>query len=391
VLVLPGDDKVGAVLKKASADLNIVEIDVKHTVSSEASPPPVNLDNGVALYLHTSGTTGKPKAVPLRHSNLIRGAKNVAETYNLNSKDRTYLLQVLFHIHGIVAALLAPLTTRGSIVIPAEGKLNASCAWADFNKHACSWVTGTPSILQTLLAAPADPLPEVRFMRSCSSPLLPTVFNALRERFNCPIVEAYAMTEASHQMCSNKLDSFASGTVGPESGTTKVCIWDGGDQACQAGQEGEVSVCGENVMGGYEGVSPEKNKEAFWHGTDERGHEARWFRTGDRGILSTDGQRRLTLIGRLSEMVNRGGEKISPVEVDEAMMLVMDVKEAASFSVPDEFYGQEIEAAVVLKDESKLDEASLQGLLESRLAKFKIPKRIHFCEGAIPKGTGYVA
>jgi acyl-CoA synthetase (AMP-forming)/AMP-acid ligase II/acyl carrier protein len=391
VLLLPGDGKIKEVLKEASTDLNIVEIHVNHTISSDTPAPPVNVDNGIALYLHTSGTTGKPKAVPLRHSNLIRGAKNVAETYDLSSKDRTYLLQVLFHIHGIIAALLAPLITGGSIVIPMGGKLNASCAWSDFTNQKCNWVTGTPSILQTLLAAPADPVPGIRFIRSCSSPLLPTVFNALRERFSCPIIEAYAMTEASHQMCSNRLDLFASGTVGPESGTTKVCIWDGGKQACHLGQEGEVSVCGENVMGGYEGVSPEKNKEAFWHGTDERGYEAKWFRTGDRGVLSTDGHRRLTLIGRLSEMVNRGGEKISPVEVDEAMMLVADdVKEAASFSVPEEFYGQEIEAAVVLKDGSKMDEASLQGLLESRLAKFKIPKRIHFCEGAIPKGTACV-
>ncbi|GAB7333637.1 hypothetical protein MBLNU13_g05198t3 [Cladosporium sp. NU13] len=194
------------------------------------------------------------------------------------------------------------------------------------------------------------------------------------------------MTEPSHQMCSNRLDSFSSKAVGPESGTTTVCIWEDGDQACQLGQEGEVSVCGENVMGGYEGVNPEKNKEAFWYGTDERDHEARWFKTGDCGVLSTDGQRRLTLIGRLSEMVDRGGKKISPVEVDETMMIVDDVKEAASFFVPDEFYGQEIEAAVVLTDGSKLDEASMQVLLEKRLAKSKIPKRIHFCEGTIPKG-----
>jgi acyl-CoA synthetase (AMP-forming)/AMP-acid ligase II len=391
VLVLPGDEKVKAVLREASKYLNIVEIDVEASATSDLGPPQANQENGVALYLHTSGTTGKPKAVPLRHSNLIRGAKNVAETYDLTSQDRTYLLQVLFHIHGIVAAFLAPLTTGGSIVIPVEGKLNASCAWADFNEQGCSWVTGTPSILQTLLAAPAYPLPDIRFMRSCSSPLLPTVFKALSERLKCPVIEAYAMTEASHQMCSNRLDSFSSGTVGPESGTTRVCIWDGGDQACQLGQEGEVSVCGENVMDGYEGVSPEKNKEAFWHGKDERGHEARWFKTGDRGVLSTDGQRRLTLIGRLSEMVNRGGEKISPVEVDEAMMLIDGVKEAASFSVTDEFYGQEIEAAVVLTEGSKLDEGSLQELLEDRLAKFKIPKRIHVCEGSIPKGNSHAA
>jgi acyl-CoA synthetase (AMP-forming)/AMP-acid ligase II len=387
-LVLVGDDKVIDTLRKASSDLKIIEVDLSGANGTHEVAPPVNQDNSIALYLHTSGTTGKPKAVPLRHSNLLSGASNVAQTYALEPKDRTYLLQVLFHIHGIVAALLAPLSTGGSIVIPPKGKLDASRAWTDFCENGCNWVTGTPSILQTLLAAPCpDGKPQIRFIRSCSSPLLPTVFNALRKRFDCPVIEAYAMTEASHQMCSNRLDLFASGTVGPEAGNVKICIWDGGNSACLLGVEGEVSVSGENVMGGYEGVSPEKNEEAFWKGVDERGNEATWFRTGDRGVLSTDGHRRLTLIGRLSEMVNRGGEKISPVEVDEAIMLASDdVKEAASFSVADEFYGQEIEAAVVLTQGSKLDEAALQNLLEERLAKFKIPKRIHFCEGTIPKG-----
>ncbi|KAH9909149.1 hypothetical protein F4778DRAFT_776311 [Xylariomycetidae sp. FL2044] len=392
-LVLPGDEKVKGVLREASPDLRIVEIDLTKTQSFDTSPSPVNQDNGIALYLHTSGTTGKPKAVPLRHSNLIAGARNIAETYALSPRDRTYLLQVLFHIHGIIAALLAPLTTGGSIVIPPGGKLDASRAWADFMEYKCNWVTGTPSILQTLLAASCpDPIPDIRFIRSCSSPLLPTVFNALRKRFDCPVIEAYAMTEASHQMCSNRLDLFAPGIVGPEAGGAKICIWDGGDHACALGTEGEVCVSGDNVMDGYEGVSPEKNTEAFWRGKDERGNEATWFRTGDRGVLSSDGNRRLTLIGRLSEIVNRGGEKISPVEVDEAMMLASEeVKEAASFAVPDEFYGQEIEAAVVLADGSKLTESIFQALLEKRLAKFKVPKRIHFCEGTIPKGpTGKI-
>jgi acyl-CoA synthetase (AMP-forming)/AMP-acid ligase II len=387
-LVLPRDDKTKDVLMKASSGLTIIGVDVSGADQSHKSAPPLDHGNRFALYLHTSGTTGKPKAVPLRHSNLLSGACNVAQTCALGPKDRTYLLQVLFHIHGIVAALLAPLTTGGSIVIPPNGKLDASRAWADYCEHGCNWLTGTPSILQTLLAAPCpNQMPRIRFIRSCSSPLLPTVFNALRRRFDCPVIEAYAMTEASHQMCSNRLDLFTSGTVGPEAGNAKICIWDGGNCACELGAEGEVSVSGENVMEGYEGVSPEKHGDSFWHGVDERGNESVWFRTGDRGVLSTDGHRRLTLIGRLSEMVNRGGEKISPIEIDEAIMLASDdVKEAASFSVPDEFYGQDIEAAVVLSHDSKLSEATLQDLLEQRLARFKIPKRIHFCEGTIPKG-----
>lgn len=136
VLTLLGDDKIKGVSKDAYAHLDIIEIEAKYSKTSEASPPPTNVDNGVALNLTPPGTTGNPKAVPLRHSDLIRGAKNVAETYNLTSKDRTYLLQVLFRIHGIVAALLAPLTTEGSIIIPVGAKLDASCAWADLNKHA---------------------------------------------------------------------------------------------------------------------------------------------------------------------------------------------------------------------------------------------------------------
>ncbi|CAK1359052.1 Peroxisomal-coenzyme A synthetase [Cercospora beticola] len=396
VVVLGGDDKTKATLQETSANQKIIEISLdglrEGDTRGKSSPP--NLDDNTALYLHTSGTTGKPKAVPLKHSNLLRGARNVAETYQLDSTHRTYLLQVLFHIHGIVAALLAPLVTGGSIVIPPGGAIDASRAWSDFQENDCNWVTGTPSILQTLLAAP-DPKSgtlDIQFIRSCSSPLLPTVFEALRKRFDCPVIEAYAMTEASHQMCSNRLDDFGSGSVGPESGATKICIWSEGNTAVALGEEGEVCVSGDNVMGGYDGVSDEVNQKAFWQGTDERGNEARWFRTGDRGVLSTDDRRRLTLIGRLSEMINRGGEKISPVEVDEAIMLASDeVKEAASFSVSDDFYGQEVEAAVVLKPNTSLDEAKLQQLLEKRLAAFKIPKKIHFCEDKIPKGpTGKI-
>lgn len=383
---MPGDDKIRAVLTEASTALTIVEIHCEAS-KQEVTVPLANDSNSIALYLHTSGTTGKPKAVPLRHANLVRGAKNIAETYDLDDSYRTYVLMVLFHIHGIVAALLGPLTTGGSIVIPPGGILDASRAWRDFKEQQCNWVTATPSILQTLLAAPCDgPIPEIRFLRSCSSSLLPTVFGALRKRFRCPVLEAYAMTEASHQMCSNRPQSFAAGTVGTEAGSTRVFIFDG-SSACQPGVEGEVCVFGENVMNGYESVDAETQKNAFWQGKDDRGIEAKWFRTGDRGFMSTDGQRRITLVGRNSEMINRGGEKISPVEIDEALMLASgDVKEAASFGVSDDFYGQDVEAAVVLRPGSILHEEKLKQLLEQRLSLFKVPKRIHFCKEKIPKG-----
>ncbi|KAH8743038.1 peroxisomal-coenzyme a synthetase [Diaporthe sp. PMI_573] len=394
-LIRLGDHKSRDVLAQASPDVHIIEVDACTAASTSSGtgierPVPcvvdrAQLEDRTALYLHTSGTTGKPKAVPLKQSHLVCGANNVAEAYSLGHTDRTYLVMVLFHIHGIVAGMLAPLTTGGSIVIPAA--LDGSRAWDDFTDNSCTWLTASPSILQVLLAAPCSmPMPKIRFLRSCSSPLLPTVFRQLRKRFNCPVLEAYAMTEASHQMCSNRPQDFAPGSVGSEVGSTKICIAVGG-RACAPGTPGEVCVSGGNVFGGYEGVSHETNREAFWEGPDERGHLARWFRTGDIGVLSTDGRRRLTLVGRKSEMVNRGGEKISLVEVDEAIMAVPGVLEVASFAVPDYFFGQEIEAAVVLQKGSELGEADLRRALEKRLAPFKVPKRIHFCKDKIPKGA----
>lgn len=147
----------------------------------------------LALILHTSGTTGKPKAVPLSHENLVRSALNVASAYNLGPDDRGYLIQVLFHIHGIVASLLAPLVSGGSVVVP--DKFDANVTWAEFAKLHCSWLSGTPSALQILLHAPkAGPDLGIKFLRSCSSPLLPSTFKALQELFKCPVLEAYAMT-----------------------------------------------------------------------------------------------------------------------------------------------------------------------------------------------------
>lgn len=341
-----------------------------------------------ALLLHTSGTTGKPKLVPLLHRNLVAGAENVAETLKLTHGVGSCALQVFFHIHGIQAALLAPLFTAGYIAVPPS--VDGATIWHQFAEHGCRWLTATPSILQVLLAAPlpADGV-QVDFMRSCSSPLLPSTHKALEERFGCPVVEAYAMTEASHQMASNTFDQRQSGTVGFPQGNVRLAIFDDSSpEPLQNGQAGEVAVSGPSVTPGYIG-RPEANEKAFFQ------HDGRrWFRTGDRGTFDDKG--RLQLLGRFSEIVNRGGEKISPPEVDEAMMLASsEVKEAASFAVSDEFYGQEIEAAVVLKDgkKSKLhgDQQAFQKLLEDRLAGFKIPKRIHFCENTIPKGpTGKI-
>lgn len=352
---------------------------------------PLTADS-IALILHTSGTTDKPKAVPLSHENLCYGARNVAQSYSLGPGDRGYLIQVLFHIHGIVAGLLAPLASGGSVVVP--DKFDANVAWKEFVASGCSWLSGTPSALQILLHAPhAGPDLGIKFLRSCSAPLLPSTFKDLRKVFDCPVLEAYAMTENSHQITTNVPGRAQPGYVGKPTGSVSLRIFSDGPTGGPLANDvqGEICITGSSVMRGYLD-NPQANAEAFF--TDSGG--TRWLRTGDVGVQDSKAGGSLRIVGRKSEIINRGGEKISPPEVDEAMIICCapHVREAACFAVPDDFFGQEVEAAIVLaKDapEELRDEATIQGLLESWLALFKIPKRIHFFQNKIPKGpTGKI-
>lgn len=341
--------------------------------------------DSIALILHTSGTTGKPKAVPLNHANLCYGALNVAQSYGFSPSDRGYLIQVLFHIHGIVAGLLAPLASGGSVVVP--DRFDANVAWQEFAASGCSWLSGTPSALQILLHAPhAGPRLGIKFLRSCSSPLLPSTFKDLQKVFECPVLEAYAMTENAHQMTTNMPGEAAPGYVGKAAGSVCLSIFSDEPDTGPLGTDvqGEICITGPSITRGYLN-NPEANAEAFFK--DSGG--TRWFRTGDIGVLDQTGGH-LRIVGRKSEIINRGGEKISPPEVDEAMILCAapHIREAACFAVPDDFFGQEVEAAVVLSNdapEELRDEATIQRHLEERLAIFKIPKRIHFFEDKIPK------
>ncbi|ROW01918.1 hypothetical protein VMCG_05513 [Cytospora schulzeri] len=345
----------------------------------------------LCLVLHTSGTTGKPKAVPLSHANIACSALNVAASYNLGPEDRGYLIQVLFHIHGIVASLLAPLVSGGSVVVP--NKFDAGVTWTEFAALNCTWLSGTPSALQILLHAPkAGPGLGIKFLRSCSSPLLPSTFKSLQEVFQCPVLEAYAMTENAHQMTTNTSSDSQPGSVGKAAGTVQLAIYSDDVTALSplpANSEGEVCITGPSVTKGYL-ENPDANSKAFF--IDANG--VRWFRTGDIGVLDDEGH--LRIVGRRSEIINRGGEKISPLEVDEAMMLCAApyIREAACFSVPDDFFHQEVEAAIVLDEGAPShlrDGSNIQRLLEQRLAAFKIPKRIHYFDGKIPKGpTGKI-
>jgi acyl-CoA synthetase (AMP-forming)/AMP-acid ligase II len=332
-----------------------------------------------ALFLHTSGTTSRPKGVPLTHANLMASIRNIATHYRLTPEDTGLVVMPLFHVHGLIGATLSTFLAGGTVIVPA--RFSAGAFWPAVQAHRATWYSAVPTIHQVLLArADSDGAPSrsgLRFIRSCSSALAPATLAQLEARFGAPVLEAYGMTEASHQMASNPLppDPHKPGTVGRGSGV-EVGIMDEAGALQPAGTPGEVVIRGPNVTRGYHN-NPEANAAAFTNG---------WFRTGDRGVLDEHGY--LTLIGRIKELINRGGEKISPLEVDAVLLAHPAVAEAATFGAPDPKYGEEVHAAVVLRGEATADD--LRRHCGDRLAEFKVPKVLHVVK-ELPKGpTGKV-
>ena len=336
----------------------------------------------IALILHTSGTTSRPKIVPLTQRNICTSARNIAETLALKPADRCLNVMPLFHIHGLIGAVLASLAA-GASVWCAPG-FNALRFFGWMTEAAPSWYSAVPTMHQAILsragrnrAAIAEA--ALRFIRSSSSSLPPQVMAALEETFGCPVIESYGMTEAAHQMASNPLPPAARkpGTVGFAAGP-EIAVLDGANRPVHAGTIGEACIRGANVTPGYE-ANPEANAEAFAGG---------WFHTGDQGTLDGDGY--LTITGRRKEIINRGGEKISPREVDEVLLDHPTVAQAVTFALPHDKLGEEVAAAVVPAGDSSVDERALRDFAAQRLADFKVPRRIVVLE-EIPKGaTGKV-
>lgn len=337
-------------------------------------------EEDVALVLHTSGTTGRPKAVPLTHKNLTTTMYNIQATYELAPEDRTMLVMPLFHVHGLLAGFLAPLRSGGTVVVPP--RFSASEFWKDFIKYKANWYTAVPTIHQILLKNTLpSPVPRIRFIRSCSSPLSPATFEALEKALNAPVLEAYAMTEAAHQMTSNPLPTNGPrypGSVGKGMGVSVRILDDKGNELPHDTQ-GEICIRGPNVTSGYIN-NPAANVSSFYPNG--------YFRTGDMGTIDAAGYIRIT--GRIKEMINRGGEKIAPVELDNVLASHPAVAEAVCFALESELYGQEVGAAVVLKEGKKVSEGELKGWLGERVVKFKVPKRVWFTEVMPKTATGKV-
>jgi oxalate---CoA ligase len=332
----------------------------------------------IGLILHTSGTTSRPKIVPLSQKNLAASAANICATLRLEPSDRCLNIMPLFHIHGLIAAVLTSLSAGASVYCTPGFNALKVFAWLDDCKP--SWYTAVPTMHQAILSRAsrnADILAatKLKFVRSSSSSLPPQVMAELEETFGCPVVEAYGMTEATHQMACNPLPPAARkpGTVGIAAGP-EVGIMDNGGNILAAGATGEIVIRGDNVTAGYEN-NDAANAEAFTNG---------WFRTGDQGVMDAEGY--VSITGRLKEIINRGGEKISPREVDEVLMDHAAVAQVVTFAVPHAKLGEEVAAVVVLREGEAAEEREIRDFAATRLADFKVPKTILFMD-EIPKGA----
>jgi len=331
-----------------------------------------------ALVLHTSGTTSRPKIVPLRHRNVCASARHIGATLGLTREDLCLNVMPLFHIHGLIAAVLSSVAAGGSVCCTPGFNALRFFAWLDEVRP--TWYTAVPTMHQAILARAernqdAVARSRLRFVRSSSASLPPQVMAALEATFRAPVIEAYGMTEAAHQMASNPLPPAARkpGSVGIAAGP-EIAIMAEDGRLLPPGETGEVVIRGPNVTDGYE-ANPDANAKAFTDG---------WFRTGDQGVMDAEGYLRIT--GRLKEIINRGGEKISPLEVDEVLMDHPAVQQVVTFGIPHGTLGEEVGAAVVLREGKAATEAEIRDFARARLADFKVPRRVLFM-AEIPKGA----
>ena len=413
----------GVLLVEASLDERgrmVLDSDAPRVRSRSAETPD---GDDVALVLHTSGTTSRPKLVPLRHRNLAYSAKNIARTYGLTPDDVALCVMPLFHIHGLMASTMATFASGGTVVVPPGFDATAGFASGDLTllrrlgpdgkfhvdfqsnvsvtggavrwsrlgepvtningaaEHGATWYSAVPTMHQMLLLRNRGERPagaeKLRFIRSSSSPLSPETMRQLEARFGAPVVEAYGMTEASHQMASNPLPPHdrRPGTVGVETGI-RIAVMDETGALLATGVPGEVVIQGRSVIDAYAN-NPEANAKSFTDG---------WFRTGDQGLLDDDGY--LSLVGRLKEMINRGGEKIAPREIDDVLLQHPAVAEAVAFGTPHAAWGEEVAAAVVLKGQAT--EKELLAFARERLADHKVPRKLYLVEQIPRTATGKI-
>lgn len=386
-LILVGDG-MDSPVRAAAARMRIPVVDLVPEVTSAAGiftlpsletayPPttgPETTPADMALLLHTSGTTSQPKIVPLTQANICASARHISETLRLTEEDRCLNVMPLFHIHGLIAGLMSSLAAGASVCCSPGYRKDRFFTW--LNEVKPSWYTAVPTIHQSILSIAAAQREMIaaplRFIRSSSAPMTPRLMRETEEAFNAPLIDAYGMTEATHQVTSNPLPPAMRKprSVGLASGPEVAIMFDSGE-LCEAGQIGEVVIRGANVTSGY--IDHQANTEAF---TED------WFRTGDQGYLDDEGY--LFLTGRLKDVINRGGEKVSPREIDEILMEHPEIAEAVGFAVPHPTLGEDVAVAVVLAEGSQLTQQQVRAYAFEKLADFKVPNQVLFVQ-AIPR------
>jgi acyl-CoA synthetase (AMP-forming)/AMP-acid ligase II len=357
----------------SSAEVRIVHKEGR-TRAPGATTDPDRATEGddIALLMFTGGTTGAPKLVPLTHHNIAASIEHISAGYALSPDDRTLLVMPLFHGHGLIGGLLSTLASGGSAYVPSTGEFSAHMFWPDVVRLGVTWYTAVPTIHRILLNRASQEYPQsspipLRFIRSCSAPLDEELAAATAATFRAPMIGAYGMTESCHQLASNPLPVNGPNkplSVGLPTAVEIRIVGDGGREA-PSGGVGEVWVRGATVSSGYLN-NPEANAASFVDG---------WYRSGDLGNKDEDGY--IFLRGRLKEMINRGGEKIAPGDIDAVLLSHPKVLEAASFGEADTMYGERVEAAVILRQGGQATESELQEYCRTRLGAFEVPQRIH--------------
>ncbi|KAK9147543.1 hypothetical protein Scep_006300 [Stephania cephalantha] len=359
--------------------------------SAEGNPAAQSAASKLNIPHVTASLPAPESHVILTHANPETNSIDIEKVTNLPNQpsditdsDSTVIVLPLFHVHGLLAGLLSSLSAGAAVVLPSAGRFSASTFWSDMARFNATWYTAVPTIHQILLdrhvSKPEPTYPKLRFIRSCSASLAPAIMARVEAAFGAPVLEAYAMTEASHLMCSNPLPvngPHKPGSVGRPVGQ-ELAILDENGVELGEGVNGEVCIRGPNVTKGYKN-NPGANKDAFQFG---------WFHTGDIGYLDSDGY--LHLVGRIKELVNRGGEKISPIEVDAVLLSHPDVAQAVAFGVPDDKYGEEINCAVIPREGSNIGEAEVLQFLKKNLASFKVPKKVFITDDLPRTATGKI-
>ena len=400
VNLVAGIDTIGYVLQHSGAKLVVIQPQTRELIETslagrkdrprliEAEEMLAGPENGNVLMMpnsdedgllmYTSGTTGRPKGVVLRHSSLVAGGTNVTLAHKLTAKDCALCVLPLYHINGLCVTVLGPLVSGGAVVVPP--KFSVSSFWTIIRDRACTWFSVVPTQISYLLHDSETkqawkPIPSLRFGRSASAPLAPEVQTAFEARFQVPIIETMGLTETAAQILSNPLPpgDRKVGSPGVAIGN-EVIIADADQNEISRGSEGEVLVRGPNVMRCYL-----ENQEATRAALTPDG----WLRTGDLGRMDESGYVYIT--GRLKELIIKGGENIAPREIDEALYAHPDVVEAAAFARPCKDYGQRVEAGVTLDVNSSASERDLIEFCRTRIGTFKAPDRIHFID-ELPKG-----